>query len=220
MVAMGNRSDFRAFDPAHCWKLAAEPRIADVQEVRRLGARNSRERTADRTAAAIFWQGAPIVPWSEAAHAVARAGEFDAARTALVIASVSSAIAEAHVLAARLKQSIARPRPEALIRGHAASGLTRLDPAWESLLKPPDDSEAPSIGCVAAGAAVGVLMGLLAEDAVTVCVTDRGLTRRFASLMAMLQEAEDAHIWAGVHLRATVVESTELGLLLGERFRP
>jgi hypothetical protein len=32
----------------------------------------------------------------------------------------------------------------------------------------------------------------------------------------MLQECEDAQVWAGLHLRATVVESTELGLRIGK----
>jgi hypothetical protein len=219
---MGNRSDFEAFDPAHCWKLAAEPRVADIQEVRQLGARSSRARNSDRTAAAIFWDAPPVVVWTEAAHAVARAGKLDAARTANLVASVAAAIAEAHLLAAWLKHRIVRPRPEALIRGHAASRLARTDPNWESLLQTPDDSEAPATGCLAAGAAAGVLLGILPVDAIAICVTfpaERGLTRRFASLTAMLQESEDARIWAGLHLRATVVESTEIGLLLGERFR-
>lgn len=220
---MGNRSDYEAFDPAHCWKLSAEPRIADIQEVRQLGARICRARNADRTAAAIFWDAPPIVPWTDAAHAVARTGKLDAARTANLVACVAAAIAEAHLLAARLKQRIVRPRPQALIRGHAASRLGRTDPGWESLLQTPNDSEAPATGCLAAGAAAGVLMGILPEDAIAISVTfplERGLTRRFTSLVGMLQECEDARIWAGLHLRATVVESTEIGLLLGERFRP
>ena len=220
---MGNRSDIEAFDSAHCWKLPAEPRIADIQEVRQLGARNSRSRNADRTAAAIFWNAPPIVPWTEAAQAVARAAELDAAKAANLVASVAAAIARAHHLAAQLKHAIIRPRPEALIRGQAASRLGRTDPHWESLLQTPQDSEAPCTGCLAAGAAAGVLMGILPHEAIAISVTypaERGLTRRFTSLTAMLQESEDARIWAGLHLRATVVESTEIGLLLGERFRP
>jgi hypothetical protein len=216
---MGNRSDFDAFDPAHCWKLAAEPRVADIQEVRQLGARNSRARNADRTAAAIFWDAPPIVPWSEATHAVARAAGLDAAGVAGLVAAVAAAIAAAHQLAARLGPRIVRPRPQALIRGQAESGLARTDPAWESLLQTPHDSEAPCTGCLAAGAAAGVLIGILPHETIAICVTfpaDRGLT----SLTQMLQESEDARIWAGLHLRATVVESTEIGLLLGERFRP
>ena len=42
----------------------------------------------------------------------------------------------------------------------------------------------------------------------------RGVMRRFRSLTQMLQECEDAQVWAGLHLRATAVESTELGLRL------
>jgi hypothetical protein len=91
------------------------------------------------------------------------------------------------------------------------------------LLQTPQDSEAPSTDCLAAGAACGILLAVSPQPAVAVSVTypaERGLTRRFASLTEMLQESEDARIWAGLHLRATVIESTQVGLLLGERFRP
>jgi hypothetical protein len=48
----------------------------DLDEVRRLGARDSRERTADQTAAAIFWVIHAIVPWNAAARATEAAGNL------------------------------------------------------------------------------------------------------------------------------------------------
>ena len=45
----------------------------DLDEVRRLGARDSKERTADQTAAAIFWVINTAVPWNAAARATAAA---------------------------------------------------------------------------------------------------------------------------------------------------
>jgi hypothetical protein len=45
----------------------------DLDEVRRLGSRDSKERTADQTAAAIFWVINTAVPWNAAARATAAA---------------------------------------------------------------------------------------------------------------------------------------------------
>jgi hypothetical protein len=66
-----------------------------------------------------------------------------------------------------------------------------------------------------------MLRAMMQGDELEVSVTypiEYGLTRRFHSITQMLQESEDARMWAGSHLRTTAVESTELGLQLA-RFR-
>src|SRR5262249_43463020 len=45
----------------------------DVDEVRAIGGRNSTTRTADQTAAAIFWTVQTLVPWNAAGRAAAAA---------------------------------------------------------------------------------------------------------------------------------------------------
>jgi hypothetical protein len=43
------------FERCHSWAPSPIARIADIHEVRRIGARVTRARTGDQTAAAIFW---------------------------------------------------------------------------------------------------------------------------------------------------------------------
>jgi len=198
------------------WQLPETPAVADVAEVRRVGARVSRARTADQTAAAIFWSAPSLTLWACAAMEAARAARLDERH---VKARVAIAVERARRLAVRIGERIRYPTPEALIRGHAPSRVAamHIDPSWEPLLAASRASEAPCPECVAAGAAVAALRHVLGEDRLGVEMVfpqGRGVMRRFRSLTQMLQECEDAQVWAGLHLRATAVESTELGLRL------
>ena len=198
------------------WQLPETPKVADVAEVRRIGARTSRMRTSDQTAAAIFWGAPPLVPWMAAASEAARLARLDARHVKM---RVAIAVDHARRMALRIGERLRYPTPQALIRGHAPSRIAAMhvDPHWEPLLSANLRSEAPCAECVAAGAVVATLRALLDDDRLALEATFPpacGVVRRFRTLTEMLQECEDAQVWAGLHLRATVVESTELGLRL------
>ena len=199
------------------WQLPETPSVADVAEVRRIGARASRARNSDQTAAAIFWSAPPLVPWAVAATQAARLAGLDARDVKM---RVAIALDHARRMALRIGERIRYPMPQALIRGEAPSCVAAMhvDPAWEPLLSTQLPSEAPCAQCVAAGAAVATLRSVLHDDHLeleAIFPQSRGVARRFRTLTEMLQECEDAQVWAGLHLRATVVESTELGLRMG-----
>jgi hypothetical protein len=210
------------FERCHAWASSSIARIADIHEVRRLGARVTRARTGDQTAAAIFWNASASAPWCAAARAAASRAGGDSHDAEVLVASVEKMVALSHQLARHFKERTWHPRPRELIRGEAQSLLAAFDADWEPLLASPSDSESPCGPCVAAGAAAAILRGMLPDDdELEISVTypiEYGLTRRFGSITEMLQECEDARMWSGLHLRTTVVESTELGLELA-RFR-
>lgn len=205
------------------WQLPETPSVADVAEVRRIGARVSRARTSDQTAAAIFWSAPPLVPWMVAAIEAARLAGLDARDVKM---RVAIALDHACRMALRIGERIRYPVPQALIRGEAPScnAAMHVDPSWEPLVSTRLRSEAPCAPCVAAGAVVATLRNVLQDDHLALEATfpqSRGVARRFRTLTEMLQECEDAQVWAGLHLRATAVESTELGLRMGgEMQRP
>ena len=203
------------------WQLPETPKVADVAEVRHIGGRASRARTSDQTAAAVFWGAPPLVPWIAAAAQAARVTGLDARH---VKTRVAIAVDHARRLALRIGDRILYPTPQALIRGQAASRIAAMhvDPAWEPLLTAQLRSEAPCAECVVAGAVVAILRDVLEDDRLlleAIFPQARGVARRFQTLTQMLQECEDAQVWAGLHLRATVVESTELGLRIGRDLR-
>lgn len=201
------------------WQLPEVPRVADVAEVRRVGARTSRMRTSDQTAAAVFWAAPPSGFWSIVTIEVARVTDADIRE---LKARVAIAVDEATRMARRIGERIRYPTPQQLIRGQAGACIASMhvDPMWEPLLAATRSSEAPCAECMAAGAAVATLRTALGHDRLAVEAAyplTRGVVRRFHTLTAMLQECEDAQVWAGLHLRATVVESTELGVRMGQR---
>ena len=194
------------------------PSVAEIHEVMQKGGAQSGCRTADQTAAAIFWALAPLETWWRAVLAVVAASDPSRKARDRRVAMAASAMAAAQKAAARMARRTRSPRPAALIRGEAPSRLwprtTRS--AWIPLVEPPPTPEFPCEACVAGGAAVAVLRSLLGGDGPEVVVAHphAGLVRTFSTLSHMLQESEDARVWAGWHFRSTAVESTEIGLQL------
>lgn len=202
------------------WQGLCEVPLADIEEVRRVGSRDSRQRTADQTVAAIFWSFDAAAIWNAAARACLAAKGARGNRVSM-LSRVALAIADSAAVAAHLKRQCQSSRPAATIRGEALSRLwpRSLEREWCALIERAPSGETPCATCVVSGAAVAVLRSALGGDSIGISLSDPlgvGLTRRFLTLSEMLQEAEDARVWAGLHFRSTVVESTELGLQLGE----
>ena len=186
-----------------------------------MGARLSRERNADQTAAAIFWSGDPVAIWRAATLAAFLASARDGESRGNALDAVSFAMATALAAAAPLRHRCGDVRPAAIIRGEIRSRLwiRSADPEWEPLIQGSAGGEAPCQACIAGGAAGAVLRALLQSDEIGISLADYGgigLTRRFDTVSQMLQEAEDARVWAGLQFRSIVVEATETGLQLGE----
>ena len=197
---------------------AVLPTLADIHEVRRLGRRDSAFRTADQTAAALFWHCAPVSLWAEAAGMVlGQAGDADNLTRGLAL--ISRALSQVPGVMAAQGARRPTPRPIEFIRGTAPSRLAAIsiEPAWEPLVTSKHDAGYPSISCLRTGTVAGLLRAIMGGDgsAISLINTELGLTRSFANLTSMLQEVEDAKVWAGTHLRPVAVESTELGLRLG-----
>ena len=186
-----------------------------------MGSRLSRERTADQTAAAVFWSGDPVATWSAATLAAFLARGRDGGSRAQALEKVAFAMATSQAAAAPLRHQCGSVTPAAVIRGEVRSRIwvRSADPEWAPLIVGSAGGEAPCRACIAGGAAAAVLRMLLAGDEIGISLADPGgigMIRRFDTLSQMLQEAEDARVWAGVQFRSLLVESTEMGLRLGE----
>jgi hypothetical protein len=196
----------------------------DLDEVRNLGARLSATRTADQTAAAIFWTVQTAVPWNAAARAASAAHKLPLEESARLFAALNVACADAHVAAFEAKYRFQHWRPVTAIRARAAAGSA--DATWEPLLATPAHPDYPSTHAVCSGAAEAVLKGFFGRDQVAVSVTYPpifGVTRSYSSFSQMAQEVVDARVWGGIHFRTADVDGSELGQHVGEyvlsRFR-
>ena len=107
----------------------------EYAEVKELGAQNSSTRTADQTAAAVFWQFAPIALWNPLARDLANRYELDTADQARLYAMVNLAAVDGAIACWNDKYYWSFWRPRAAIREGDTDGnpATIGDPTWESL---------------------------------------------------------------------------------------
>ena len=192
----------------------------DFNEVKALGARNSPIRTADQTAAAIFWTVQTAVPWHAAARAAAAAHGLSISETARLFAMLSMATADSQILAFAEKYARPRWRPITAIREAAAlhDDMVEPDPDWAPLLGTPPHPEYPSAHSIFSGAAEAVLQAFFGSDQVDVSVTSPpvvGVTRTYKSFSEMTKEVGNARIWGGIHFRSAVDDGVEIGRKIG-----
>ena len=193
----------------------------DFDEVKSLGARNSTTRTADQTAAAMFWTVQTAVPWHAAARAAAAAKSLAVADNARLFAILSMATADSQIVAFAEKYKNPHWRPITAIRGAGSLGIPALkaDTDWEPLLGTPPHPEYPSAHAVFSGAAEAVLTRFFGTDTVNVTVTFPpvfGVSRTYARFSQMAEEVENARVWGGIHFRSADRDGTAIGGRIGE----
>jgi len=194
---------------------------ADFDEVKLLGSRHSTVRSADQTAAAIFWTVQTGVPWFAAARAAAAERKAPVVDNLRLFALLSVAVADSQIACFKDKYERLHWRPITAIRAAATLNIPTLagENVWEPLLGTPPHPEYPSAHACFSGAAEAVLRGELKTDSVRVSVTYPpvfGVTRTFNSFSAISNEVNDARVWGGIHFRSADVDGRELGWRVGQ----
>ena len=190
--------------------------LRDLDEVKRLGGRHSTERTAEQTAAAVFWSGNEIPQLNAVARAASQAAKLSMHDNARLFALLHSAAADALIVAFKIKYQDNAWRPITAIR--AGHGGVAADPNWDSLLVTPPHPEYPSAHSIATGAAAQVMREFFGSDELKfsyVFPPGLGMMRSYTSLSQIEKEMEDARTFAGIHFRSTTEHSTELGRKVG-----
>jgi hypothetical protein len=192
----------------------------DFDEVKSLGARVSTLRTADQTAAAIFWVVPTPVPWHAAARAASAAKGLSVRENARLFALLALATADSQIVVMREKYSRLHWRPITAIRAAMDLNIPGLkgDPSWEPLLVTPSHPDYPSAHAMFSGAAEAVLQGFFGSDAVNVSVTfpaPLGVTRTYKSFSSITEEVENARVWGGIHFRTADRDGSDMGRKVG-----
>ncbi len=207
------------------WKgppaIASADFARDFEEVKSLGARNSATRTADQTAAAVFWTVQTAVPWHAAARAATLAHGLSVSENARLFAVLSMATADSQIIAFAEKYKNPHWRPITAIRAAGGLGIPALkaDAEWEPLLGTPPHPEYPSAHAVFSGAAEAVLTRFFGTDSVKVSVTVPpvfGVTRSYARFSQITQEVDNARVWGGIHFRSADKDGSAVGRRIGE----
>lgn len=194
--------------------------VRDFDEVKSVGARHSTTRTADQTAAAIFWTIQTGVPWFAAARVASAARGLSPAENARLFAMLAMATADSQIVGFAEKYRRAHWRPVTAIR--AAAGLNipalRGETTWEPLLITPPQPDYPSAHAIFSGAAEAVLRGFFGSDEVNVSVTypgPFGVTRTYKQFSEMSREVDNARVWGGIHFRSADQDGSDAGRRIG-----
>jgi hypothetical protein len=221
-------SQFRSHGPN---SLTSGIYTKEYNEVKELGALNSPTRTADQTAAAVFWQFAPIVLWNTLGRELADQYDLDTADQARLYAMHNLAAADGAISCWNDKYYWSFWRPRAAIREGGTDGNPKTigDPTWESLFSsatvttpgalatPPFPDHPSGHGCVS-GATTYAMADFFGKDKVAITIrsgrTLNGVPippREFARFSDALDEIIEARIWGGIHFRTADVAGGVIG---------
>jgi hypothetical protein len=194
---------------------------AEVNEVQRLGANNSTERTADQTIIAQFWaNGAgtetPPGHWNRIAHSISDQYGLSLQQNSRLFALLNIALADAAILCWDCKYTYNLWRPVTAIRNADLDGndATEKDGTWTPLLVTPPFPEYTSGHSTFSGAAARVLEMFFGTDEITFTADSDGTPgqfRTFTKLSAAADESAMSRLYGGIHFNS----ANQWGLVSG-----
>jgi hypothetical protein len=202
----------------------------DFNEVKELGSLASTRRTADQTAAAIFWQDSGPAIWNRVYRALAVSHELDIVESARLFAMTNLAAADGSIGCWNDKAYWTFWRPITAIREAASDGnpATAPDPDWLPLFDPsvpvsgpplvtPGFPDHPAGHTCISGATVYALKAFFGTDKVSFTAVSNKCSpapcppRSFDRFSDALKEIIDARVWGGIHFRTADVQGAVLG---------
>jgi hypothetical protein len=205
-------ADIAAFDPGPPPPPGSAQDLRDLAEVAALGGRDSTRRSADQTAAALFWNSGEDGDINELFKAFVDAHKLSLVESARLQALSSLAVFDSGVVQVAFKDKYQHWRPYNAIRGRFADPSVRSD-TWEPLARNNPNPDYPSGGGIGAGLTERLF--LLADPGGSVPLvwlnTSTGQTRQWPSPQALATEFQMARVWAGLHFRTAVETGASIG---------
>jgi membrane-associated phospholipid phosphatase len=206
-----------AFRPGGPPSLSSAAYLADVNEVRALGAAVGSTRTPDQTEIALFWaDGAgtetPPGHWNTIARLVGASERNTLEENARLFALLNVAMADAAICSWEAKYMYNFWRPVTAIRAS-------LDPTWSSLIATPPFPDYISGHSTFSGAASTVLAMFYGTDNIEFSTGSDflpGVTRSFDSFSAAAAEAAISRLYGGIHFRSANQDGMQSGSTIGE----
>jgi hypothetical protein len=210
--------------------LTSEAYLEDFREVKRIGSLTSTRRTADQTAASIFWQDNGAAIWNRVFRSVAMTHDLDVVDSARFLAMTNLAAADGSIGCWNDKAYWSFWRPITAIReaGHDGNPATKADPDWVPLFDPtvpasglplvtPGFPDHPSGHSCVSSAIVHSMQDFFGSDNVPFTATSNKClpapcpARSFNRLSDALKEIVNARVWSGIHFRTADEQGAELG---------
>lgn len=204
------------FRPGPPPALNSERWARDYNEIKVVGARESKQRASEQTDIGRFWDYSLPAIYHGVVRSVALSPGRDVLANARLFATVSQAMDDALIAVMDAKYTYNLWRPITAIRNGDIDGHdgTERDAAWAPLIDTPMHPEYPCAHCILSATTATVLK---AESKLptlsTASPTAQGATRQWSNPDAFMHEVALARIVAGVHYR----NSTEVGMAMGQR---
>jgi len=211
-------------------ELTSEAYAEEFNEVKEIGSLTSTKRTADQTAAAIFWQDNGIAIWNRVYRQLAMGRGLDVVDSARLFAMTNLASADGAIGCWNDKAFHSFWRPITAIRLAANDGnpATEADEDWLPLFDPsvpvsgpalinPGFPDHPSGHTCVSGAIVHTLQSFFGTDKVPFtavsnkCLPAPCQNRSFERFSLALKEIIDVRVWSGIHFRTADVQGAVLG---------
>lgn len=184
--------------------------LADLKEVKRIGAKESATRTAEQSEISRYWYENSTQGWNRIAREVAMAQKLEVLESARLFALVNLAMADGFIGGFEAKYYYTYWRPATAIREAG-------DAEWLSDLITPPVPDYPSTHTVLGAAAAAVLERFFGTDFVNFTMTSGasypGITRKFWSFSEAARENGASRVLAGIHFSTAV----NAGYLQGSR---
>ena len=195
--------------------LGSERYARDLEEVRRLGGKDSKERTPEQTLIARYRQGYDLSPMVRyIADRPGRAQVDNARLLALYQMAFDDAVQA--MIVAKYRYDFWRPVTAIRNADRDGNDATRHDPAWMPLLPNPNFQEYPCGHCTAAAAQAEVLKlegGLPANTPVRVAAggNPNMVVQTVRSWADLVRQVSDSRMLGGVHYRFSNDAGEEIG---------
>ncbi|MEA2930504.1 MAG: hypothetical protein QOG38_2932 [Hyphomicrobiales bacterium] len=210
------------FRPQPPLPLTGKEWAADYNELKMLGGRSSRQRSARQTEDARFWlAGGPVV-YYPVVRQIAAAKKLDVVDGARFMALIAVARSDAFVAVFDAKYHYNFWRPLTAIRSGDLDNNpnTERDASWQPIDNTPMHPEYPCAHCIMSGTIASIVEQLFGSaeipEVTLVSPTAPGATRRWSNIWALSDDVGDARIWAGFHYRFSTKVGQDMGRMIGQ----
>lgn len=187
----------------------------DLNEVKSMGAKNAKDRTAEQTDIGKFWAGRSVrIVLNQLIGRPGRSLVDDARFLALA----EMAWADSYVSMMDGKYHYMFWRPITAIRNAETDGndATAPDTQWEAMVYTPPHPEYPCGHCLSAGAVGAVIAQEFGSSAPPIVLEDEGtLLRRYDTPQEYIDDVTVSRIYAGVHYRFSAEAGRDAGVAIG-----
>jgi hypothetical protein len=214
---MSSGSQFRPGPPP---ALNSETWTRDLNEVREVGRRDSKARTAEQTSIGRFWLLTGPRTYNPIVRAIAQTKDMDLVDCARLYALASMAGADAMIAVFDAKYTFNFWRPVTAIRNADQTNNpgTPRDASWLPIGDVPPHPEYPCAHCIVSAAVSAALQGAVGNEPGEITLTSPtapGVTRRWTRLQDYSDEVALARIYAGFHYRFSTEVGKEMGKKIG-----